>query len=101
MKCPECSEKALSFGRFLVILYPRNVTCRNCGAHLHLSENWLKAYWYSYLVTFILAVIAASLRAIVGWSLLTSFIGFVILALAFMYYFWLHAEYSGVERSTT
>jgi hypothetical protein len=61
----------------------------------------MRGYWYSLLVTFFLAVIAAALRSAVGWSILASVIGFVTLVIAFMYYFWLNAPYYSGKRPAT
>ena len=68
MICPVCSHTAKSLTRFLLVIYPRHLSCRNCGAELVWSAKWRQVFHASLVVCFISAVILGILWSVEGFS---------------------------------
>ena len=93
MICPKCSHEAISFSRFLFVVYPRHVTCKHCGAELTWSDKWRIVFHRSIIVTAICAVVLSVLRHATGVGV-GVYIGVILVAvLIFDRVFWRSSTY--------
>ncbi len=93
MICSECSRTAMTFARFLLVIYPRQIRCQHCGASLVWTPKWKHIWRYSLVVCFVLAVILAILRRAVGIGRLEFIAFFVVAAVIFAYVSWRKSVY--------
>jgi len=69
MICPACSHEAISFSRFLLVAYPKQLTCSKCGAELTWSARWRQVFHRSIVACAVIAVVLAVLFLMAGIGL--------------------------------
>ncbi len=93
MICPVCSHEAVSFSRFLLVLNPRHLRCRHCGAELAWSAKWKRVFLWSLVVCLACAVVLSIVHQVTGLSLIIIFAAVIVAAVIFARMYWRSATY--------
>lgn len=62
MKCPDCNQEPIPFGRYVLKLNPYRIKCRNCG-------SILGAKTFTRIISVILLVAGCILGIVIGYTL--------------------------------